>query len=127
MELDALVAGGEYRSRKLELVRDANGDRVAELAVVPPLLVARCVAAQRGARPLPVVERAPVLARAADVFAGDVLGGLGFDEYVALTSRAAGLPISVARAGARAVLDGLRSAHVSVGAARPAGAAFGAR
>ncbi len=59
--LDAMGSGGEYRTRKRELITDVSGAPVAEMTVVPPLYVARTVNAQRKTRPLPAAEREAAL------------------------------------------------------------------
>ena len=121
--LDALLHTGEYRSRKTEVVVDTAGAEVAELSVVPPLLVTRAIAAQRQAGPLAFPDRAKALARAAEIFATDSIAGLDFESYVALTHRISGVPATVAESGARAVVDGLVSAADAVAPARPVGSA----
>jgi len=118
--LDALGPGGEYRTRKRELIADVSGAPVAEMTVVPPLYVARAVNAQRKTRPLPIAEREAALARAAKMFLSDEIAGLDFDRYVDVTSRVSGLPIAVTRAGARSVADQVSS--MSVQPAQPRGA-----
>jgi len=126
IRVDALIAGGsdgEYRSRKTELVMDAAGVRVAELSVVPRLLVTRVVGAQRKASPLRRAERAAALTRAAEIFAHETIAGLDFDAYVALTHRISGLPASVTEAGARTVVEALCTAPDAVQPAQPLGAA----
>jgi acyl-CoA reductase-like NAD-dependent aldehyde dehydrogenase len=120
--IDALGPDGTYRTRSREPVTTTDGVVVAELSVAPPLYVSRAIGAQRGARPLPVHEREAALSKAADVFAHGVIGGLDFDDYTALTSRISGVPISVTRAGAHAVADGVASAFGGVQPARPSGA-----
>jgi hypothetical protein len=112
--IDALGPDGTYRTRSREPVTTTDGVVVAELSVAPPLYVSRAIGAQRGARPLPVHEREAALSKAADVFAHGVIGGLDFDDYTALTSRISGVPISVTRAGAHAVADGVRAAGPAV-------------
>ncbi|OSC36876.1 aldehyde dehydrogenase family protein [Mycobacterium decipiens] len=124
VHIDALGAGGEYRTRNREVVRSTAGVPVAELSIVPPLYVSRTISAQRKVRPLPVVQRAAALARTADAFVTGVIAGLDFETYVGLTSRISGLPIAVTRAEAGAVADAVASAFDAVRPARPAGAAL---
>ena len=119
--VDALGPDGEYRIRNREPVTATDGVVVAELTLAPPLYVSRAIKAQRAVRPLPAHEREAALAKAADIFANGVLAGLDFDAYTALASRISGVPISVTRAGARAVADGVASAF----ARRSAGPAVG--
>jgi acyl-CoA reductase-like NAD-dependent aldehyde dehydrogenase len=122
--IDALGPDGEYRTRNREPVTAIDGVAVAELTLAPPLYVSRAIKAQRGVRPLPAHERQAALAKAAGIFANGVIAGLNFDAYTALASRISGVPISVTRAGARAVADGVSSAFTAVQPARPSGAAL---
>jgi acyl-CoA reductase-like NAD-dependent aldehyde dehydrogenase len=124
VRIDALGAGGEYRTRNREVITSTAGAAVAELSIVPPLYVSRTIGAQRKAGPLPVGQREDALAGAAEAFTTAVIGGLDFEEYVRLASGISGLPIAVARAGARAVADSVASAFAAVRPARPAGAAL---
>ena len=121
--LDALGAGGEYRTRNRELITDIAGVPVAELSVVPPLYVARTVAAQRKARPLEPAHRDAALARAAEMFLSDEIAGLDFEAYVDVTSRVSGLPLAVARADARDVAEHVGATSRSLRPAQPSGAA----
>jgi acyl-CoA reductase-like NAD-dependent aldehyde dehydrogenase len=122
--IDALGPDGAYRTRNREPVATTDGVAIAELSLVPPLFVSRAIAAQRGVRPLPPSEREAALAKAADVFANGVIAGLDFDAYTVAASRISGVPISVTRAGARSVADGVASAFGAVHAARPTGASL---
>ena len=122
LALDALGPGGEYRTRTTQLVSDTRGEPVAELSVVPRLYVTRSVSAQRRGRPLPLAAREERLKRAAELFATSPIAGLEFDEYVALTCRVTGLPMSVARAGAHVVAESLATTFDAVRPAQPAGA-----
>jgi acyl-CoA reductase-like NAD-dependent aldehyde dehydrogenase len=122
--IDALGPDGEYRTRNREPVTAIDGVAVAELTLAPQLYVSRAIKAQRGVRPLPAHERQAALAKAAGIFANGVIAGLNFDAYTALASRISGVPISVTKAGARAVADGVSSAFTAVQPARPSGAAL---
>lgn len=122
LRIDALGVNGEYRTRNCETIASAAGVPVAGLSLVPPLYVSRTIGAQRRVLPLPVEQRAAGLAKAADVFATGVIAGLDFESYVVLASQISGLPIGVARAGARSVVDAVSSAFDAVRPARPAGA-----
>jgi len=122
--VDALGAGGEYRTRNREIVSSTAGVPVAELSIVPPLYVSRTISAQRKVRPLPTAQREAALAKTADAFATGVIAGLDFDAYVGLVSRISGLPIAVTRAGARGVADAVAAAFDAVRPARPTGAAL---
>ena len=120
--LDALGTDGEYRTRRREVIADTAGVPAALLSIVPRLFVSRSLAIQRATRPLSSPWRSPALSKAADNFANSVIAGLSFDDYVALTCRVSGLPMTVARAGALAVADGLETALDAIGAAKPVGA-----
>jgi acyl-CoA reductase-like NAD-dependent aldehyde dehydrogenase len=122
--IDALGAGGEYRTRNREVIMSTSGVALADLSIVPPLYVSRTIGAQRHVRPLPVAQRQAALADAADAFANAVIAGLDFESYVGLASRISGLPIAVTRAGARGVADAVASAFDAVRPARPVGAAL---
>jgi acyl-CoA reductase-like NAD-dependent aldehyde dehydrogenase len=122
ISLDALGPNGEYPTRKRELITDTGGVPVAEMSRVPRLFVTRSINAQRAAAPLPIAEREAALTRAADVFSTASIAGLGFEDYVALTCRVSGLPMAVARAGARVVVDSLTTTFDAVRPARPTGA-----
>jgi acyl-CoA reductase-like NAD-dependent aldehyde dehydrogenase len=120
--LDALGPNGEYPTRKRELICDTGGAPVAAMSLVPRLFVTRSINAQRAARPLPFADREAALARAAEIFVASSIAGLGFDDYVGLTCRVSGLPLAVARAGARVVADSLATTFDAVWPARPTGA-----
>jgi acyl-CoA reductase-like NAD-dependent aldehyde dehydrogenase len=121
MSLDALGPDGGYTTRARQVVCDTAGTPVAEMSVVPPLFVARSVAAQRKARPLSRADREESIRRAGELFISEPLAGLAFDSYVELTCRVSGLPMTATRAGALAVADGLRRAIDGVRPAQPAG------
>ncbi len=120
--LDALGPGGEYRTRKRELITDVSGDPVAEMTIVPPLYVARTVNAQRRTTPLPPAEREAALARVAETFVSKEIAGLDFDRYVGMASRVSGLPIAVTRAGAHSVAEQVAAVSASLRPAQPTGA-----
>lgn len=120
--LDALGPGGEYRTRKRELITDVSGAPVAEMTVVPALYVARTIDEQRKTRPLPAAERTAALTRAAEMFLSREIAGLDFDRYVGMTSRISGLPIAVTRAGAHSVAEQVAAVCESVRPAQPIGA-----
>ncbi len=122
--IDALGAGGEYRTRNREVITSTAGVAVAELSMVPPLYVSRTLSAQRKVTPLPVAQRAAALSDAANIFANGVIADLDFEAYVGLASRISGLPIAVTRAGAHSVADAVRCAFDAVRPARPVGAAL---
>lgn len=120
--LDALGPSGEYPTRKRELICDTGGVPVATMSLVPRLFVTRSIGAQRAARPLPMADREAALTRAAEIFATSSIAALSFDDYVALTCRVSGLPMTVARAGARVVAQSLSTTLDAVRPARPTGA-----
>ena len=120
--IDALGAGGEYRTRNREVITTTAGVPVAELSMVPPLYVSRTVSAQRKIVPLSIERRETGLADAAEAFTNAVIAGLDFDAYVELASQVSGVPITVTRAGARSVADSVASAFDATRPARPDGA-----
>lgn len=122
VELPALGPAGEYRTRNRELISDTTGVPLAELSLVPPLFVARSIAAQRKTRPMPEAARERALAKAATIYRNSEIAGLDFDTYVLLASRVSGLPVAVARAGARDVADGVAAAFDAIRPAQPVGA-----
>ncbi len=122
--MDALGAGGEYRTRRREVITTMAGAAVAELSIVPPLYISRTLDVQRKVAPLPAAQRDAALAKAAGIFVNDVIAGLDFESYVAIASRISGLPIAVTRAGARAVADAVGHAFDVALAARPVSAAL---
>ncbi|UXA09169.1 aldehyde dehydrogenase family protein [Mycobacterium sp. SMC-2] len=120
--IDALGPGGEYRTRRREVIASTAGNPVAELSLVPPLYVSRTLAVQRKTSPLPVEQRAAALSDAAGIFADAVIAGLDIEAYVRLASRISGLPIAVTRAAARGVAEAVGGAFDAVRPARPVGA-----
>ena len=122
VDLPALGPDGEYRTRTREVIADTAGIAVAESALVPRLFVARSIDAQRKLRPLPAHEREAALTKAADVFVSSTIAGLDFDNYVEVTCRVTGLPMTAARAGAHTVAESLATAGDAVRPARPTGA-----
>ncbi|MGH3727113.1 MAG: aldehyde dehydrogenase family protein [Mycobacterium sp.] len=121
--LDALGPSGEYRTRTREVITDMAGTAIAELTLVPPLYVSRCIRAQRNVGPLPAAQRESALSDAAEIFSTAQISGQDFDQYVEMVSRVSGLPIAVARTSARGVAEAVRGAVEAVRPARPMGAA----
>lgn len=119
--VDALGPDGPYRTHQRVIIADTRGEALLDMSVVPRLYVTRTIAAQRKAAPLPIAERATALRRAAEIFVSATIGGLDFDDYVDLTCRVSGLPLTVARAGADVVATSLTTAFDSVRTALPAG------
>ncbi|MDG4666102.1 aldehyde dehydrogenase family protein [Mycobacterium sp. 236(2023)] len=120
--LEALGPDGEYHTHKREIITDTRGCAVLDLAVVPRLYVTRTITQQRYSPPLKVTERPAALDRAAEIFMSATIAGLNFADYVDLTCRISGLPVTVARAGADVVAGSLTTAFDAVRAAQPAGA-----
>jgi hypothetical protein len=105
IDLAALGADGEYRTRNRLIITDTAGVPMAESSIVPRLFVHRSIDAQRKLRPLPAAEREAALTKAAVVFVSSTIAGLDFDSYVDLTCRVTGLPIAAARAVAHTVAE----------------------
>ncbi|WP_431238869.1 aldehyde dehydrogenase family protein [Mycolicibacterium aichiense] len=122
IDLPGLVTNGEYRSHRREVITDTTGVPVAELSLAPPLYIARTIAAQRTATPLPADQRRAALAKAGAAFIDSTVAGLDFESYVQLASRVSGLPIAVARTQAIEVSEAVGVAFDSVQPARPVGA-----
>jgi acyl-CoA reductase-like NAD-dependent aldehyde dehydrogenase len=122
VDLAALGPDGEYRTRNRQIIKDTAGVPVAESSVVPRLFVDRSIDAQRKLLPIPAAQREAALTRAADVFVSSTIAGLDFDNYVELTCRVSGLPMTAARAGAHTVAESLTTACDAVNPARPSGA-----
>jgi acyl-CoA reductase-like NAD-dependent aldehyde dehydrogenase len=122
--INALGPAGEYQTRNREVITDTAGVPVAAMSLVPPLFVSRTISTQRKTQPLSTSQREAALAAAADGVVNSVIGGLDFEQYVAHVTRVSGLPVGIARAGARAAAEGLGTAFDTIRAAKPAGAAF---
>jgi acyl-CoA reductase-like NAD-dependent aldehyde dehydrogenase len=127
LAIDALGPGGDRRTRQREIITTTAGVPVAELSVVPPLYVARAIASQRKARPLPAEQRAAALDDAVEIFVNSSITGLDFNAYVEITCLVSGVPITTTRQAARDVAESLGTAFDAVRAAQPTGAAFGWR
>ncbi|GAA2599262.1 aldehyde dehydrogenase family protein [Streptomyces axinellae] len=119
--LDALGASGPFSSVNRHQVTAVDGSMLAELSLVPRLFVTRSMAALRRAAPMPTERRVAALARAGELFLGD-LDGVPLAEHERQVSRASGVAAPVVRAASRALAHSARSAAASVSAARPGGA-----
>ncbi|MBO4270850.1 aldehyde dehydrogenase family protein [Microbispora triticiradicis] len=122
IQLDALGAGGPYRSRSRLPVRELGGRPVAELSLVPRLYVQRTMAALHRARTMPADERSSALTRAGRLFETGVVGGLGAEEYRHIVSRVSGMPITVVRSAASGIAHRAGEAYRTTRYARPEGA-----
>lgn len=123
LRLDALGAGGPFRSRRPTQITDVAGAPVAELSLVPRLFVGRTVKAMRAAAPLPPDERVGTIIRAAELFATGTVAGLSAEDYAHAVSRVGGVPIGVVRAAVATTAQRLARVDESVRQARPRGAA----
>lgn len=122
INLDALLPNGNYRSRGRTAVVDVTGAEVAQLSLVPPLLVTRTMDTLRGTDPLGVDKRLAALRHAGELFATGTVDDIPVEEYVRLAARIGGLPITVIREGAEAAACRLAQAGTSIDLARPHGA-----
>jgi acyl-CoA reductase-like NAD-dependent aldehyde dehydrogenase len=122
VSLQALTHRGSYRAQRRVDIQDVTGERVAELSLVPRLMVQRCLSAQRAAGTMPVEERRAALALAGKIFATETVNGLSPEQYHHLVCRVSGLPISVVRAASEAVSDGAVHAFETTQCARPGSA-----
>ncbi|MFJ9034020.1 aldehyde dehydrogenase family protein [Streptomyces sp. NPDC102274] len=119
--LDALGPRGAYRTRVPGVVPDVSGAEVARLSLVPPVYVARAMAALRKADPVPTAGLDALLAAAGDAFASGTIGGLGVREYEHLVSRASGTPLTVVRAATQGTARFVALARASAERGRPQG------
>lgn len=120
--LDALGASGPFSSANRHPVTAVDGSVAAELSLAPRLLVTRSMAALRRAAPMPPARRLEALARAGDLFLGDV-DGVPLADHERTVCRVSGIASPVVRAASHALAHSARSAASSVAAARPEGAA----
>ena len=120
-QLDALGASGLFSSVNRHQVTSVDGSVLAELSLIPRLFVTRSMAALRRAAPMPTAQRVAALARAGELFLGDV-DGVPLAEHEWQVSQASGVAAPVVRAASRALAHSAHSAASSVSAARPEGA-----
>jgi len=120
LQLDALVHSGSYRATRRATINDVTGEPVAELSIVPRILVPRCLTALRKARTPTVEKRIEALTRAGHAFATETIAGMSPAEYQRTVSRISGLPISVVRNATHAVAEAAAAAHRTTQFARPA-------
>ncbi|KUO03205.1 aldehyde dehydrogenase family protein [Streptomyces caeruleatus] len=122
VRLDALGPSGAYRSRNVQTVNDIHGAPYAELSLVPPLFVARTMAALRKADPLPLEQRLDAIAAAGRAFATGTVGGLSAEEYQHAVCRVSGLPWVTTEMALEFTAQYTERAYLSSQLARPAGA-----
>lgn len=122
VRLDALGAGGAYRSRNIQTVKDIRGVPFAELSLVPRLFVARTMSALRKADPLPLEQRLDAVARAGRAFATGTVGGLSAEDYQHAVCRVSGLPWVTTEKAIEHTLRYTERAYLSSQQARPTGA-----
>ena len=113
IQLDALGPSGVYSTRNRLTLPDVSGKPIIEMSQAPRLFVYRCLAALRGAEPLPVDQRITALARAGRAFSGEVIDGLTAEEYHHYVSRLAGLPITIVRAAGEGIAGAAAEAYHS--------------
>lgn len=123
VDVDALGPTGPYRARKRLPINDVAGVPAAELSLVPSLYVTRAMSRLRAAPTLPAAERAAALARTAEIFTEETIGGLSYQEYLYAVSRVSGVPSQVIRAAADGIAVAAEQADSSAHQARPTGAA----
>jgi acyl-CoA reductase-like NAD-dependent aldehyde dehydrogenase len=122
VRLDALAASGPYRTSNTVVLHDVRGQPVAEMSVVPRLLVQRSMDTMRAARPMSADNRVAALARAGHAFTHGTIAGLTADEFQHMVSRVSGLPIATVRAAAGAVAGAAADSYRCAQRARPGGA-----
>ncbi|HET9255784.1 MAG TPA: hypothetical protein VFO16_11340 [Pseudonocardiaceae bacterium] len=94
--LDALGPTGAYRAHNRQPIVDVAGNPVAELSLVPRLLVTRTMSALRKARTLPLEQRLTALAKAGERFATETINGLSPADYQYMVSHL-GIPLTTVR------------------------------
>ncbi|MFJ4624392.1 aldehyde dehydrogenase family protein [Streptomyces sp. NPDC088812] len=122
VHLDALGPRGPYRTRVPSAVTDVSGAEVARMSLVPPVYVARALAALRSAEPVPAADVDGLLGAAGEEFATGTVGGLGVRAYEHLVSRTSGSPLKVVRAATRGTARSVALARSSAEQGRPRGA-----
>ncbi|MDQ1102995.1 aldehyde dehydrogenase family protein [Nocardioides zeae] len=127
VDLPLLTTRGERSTHEVEVVTGPDGALLARLSLAPPLLVAQTLRQQeRAVRPGPVRDP-DRFARAAELFADDVLGGLSPAEHVHLVGEASGHGPAVTRRLTEAVVRQVAEAPARVDRGRPHGAVPDAR
>lgn len=122
LQLDALGPRGAYRSRNIQTVPDIHGRPLAELSLVPPLFVARTIAALRRAAPLPLEKRLDAITAAGHAFAHGTVAGQSPQEYQDAVCQVSGLPRRTTEAALAHTVQYTDRAYLSSQLARPTGA-----
>jgi acyl-CoA reductase-like NAD-dependent aldehyde dehydrogenase len=120
--IDALGPRGAYRARNRLAVSDVAGNPLAELSLVPKLFVTRAMSALRKAGTLPLEERLTALAKAGELFATGVAGGMSAADYQHTVSRMSGTPLPIVQKAVQAIARSAAGAYRSAQQARPIGA-----
>jgi acyl-CoA reductase-like NAD-dependent aldehyde dehydrogenase len=120
--IDALGPRGPYRARNRMAVSDVAGAPLAELSLVPTLFVTRAMSALRKAGTVPLAERLSALARAGELFATGVVGGMPAADYQYTVSRMSGTPLPIVREAVQMIASTAAAAYNSAQQARPIGA-----
>lgn len=95
---------------------------MAELSLVPKLFVTRAMAALHKAHTLPVDRRLDARAEAGEAYATGAVDGISAGDYQYIVNRVSGMPISVVRAAADAIVRSAAETYRSEQYARPVGA-----
>jgi acyl-CoA reductase-like NAD-dependent aldehyde dehydrogenase len=121
VELPLLTVEGRQHTRTRESVAGVDGRPAASLSLAPELLVARSLARQARAQPLPLEHRERSLREAAERFLEDTLGGLTFEQHLARVSRVCGHNPPLTAHLSEQVASGLAQAPERADQARPRG------
>jgi acyl-CoA reductase-like NAD-dependent aldehyde dehydrogenase len=119
VQLDALAADGPYRAANRMVLHDVTSKPVAELSVIPGLLVNWAMAALRKAATPAAEDRAAALERAGELFATGTLAGLSPTQYQHLVCRVSGVPIGAVREATESIRHGCAEAYRATRQARP--------
>ncbi|MEY9912475.1 acyl-CoA reductase-like NAD-dependent aldehyde dehydrogenase [Catenulispora sp. MAP12-49] len=126
-QIPVIRAGRPARSASTSVLAGVDGTPLATVHQAPPLLGRLTVAGARDAAESADTLLDPaIFRRAGELFATAELNGLGPKEYCDLQSRAAGVPITVARHSLDDMVHNFANAAPRAAAERPAGAAPGA-
>ncbi len=123
VRVPALTAGGRYETKQQGRIDDVRGEPALNLSIVPPVIVARAMAALRKAPTLPFEQRILGIEAAVDLFASGTVDGMAPETYRRIVSEISGSPISVVRNSTSAIVATGRSLRRIIEAAAPAGVA----
>ncbi|RJO70067.1 aldehyde dehydrogenase family protein [Nocardia panacis] len=120
--LDALGAGGAFRSRRVEEITDVTGRIIAELSLVPWVYAQRAIKALRLSEAPTPQRRRELLAEAGRLFTDGTVDGMSAHVFHRTVAAVSGMPITAVRAATRSVGEFAALAMESADKARPVGA-----